>query len=98
MTSAFDFTDPQNYIAVLVINSDAGQAFLELKTEIASLLALPDLPYIEDPMLWGVEPIQGEFTRTCRVCGCTDTNCTHCILKNGKACHWVSNDLCSGCI
>lgn len=30
----------------------------------------------------------------CRNCGCTD-NC--CCYTNGKACHWVEDDLCSAC-
>jgi len=32
--------------------------------------------------------------RTCRVCGCTDSN--PCIV-NGVACAWSENDLCDFC-
>lgn len=35
--------------------------------------------------------------RTCRVCECTDDDCSGCILRTGKPCHWVSADLCSAC-
>jgi ParB/RepB/Spo0J family partition protein len=36
-------------------------------------------------------------TRTCRVCGCTDDDCSQCIEKTGERCHWVEEDLCSAC-
>ena len=35
--------------------------------------------------------------RHCRVCLCTDDNCSVCIQRTGKPCHWVSADLCSAC-
>lgn len=34
---------------------------------------------------------------TCRVCGCTDVDCSGCIAKTGEPCHWVEPDLCSAC-
>src|SRR4051812_11121566 len=33
----------------------------------------------------------------CRVCGCTDDDCTDCIRKTGAPCWWVEEDLCSAC-
>lgn len=33
----------------------------------------------------------------CRICGCTDDDCTGCIAKTGQPCHWVEPDLCSAC-
>lgn len=33
----------------------------------------------------------------CRVCGCTDDDCTGCIAKTGQPCYWVEEDLCSAC-
>ena len=36
--------------------------------------------------------------RTCRVCGCTDDDCSGCIERTGLACHWVAADLCSACL
>jgi len=35
--------------------------------------------------------------RSCRVCGCTDDDCSQCIQATGEACHWVGEDLCSRC-
>ena len=35
--------------------------------------------------------------RVCRVCGCTDLDCSQCIEAQGYPCHWVENDLCSRC-
>lgn len=35
--------------------------------------------------------------RTCRVCGCTDWDCSVCIEKTGKRCFWVGGNLCSAC-
>lgn len=32
--------------------------------------------------------------RACRVCGCTEFDA--CVI-NGRACHWVEEDLCSAC-
>ena len=35
--------------------------------------------------------------RTCRVCGCTDDDCSQCIKAQGHPCNWVESDLCSRC-
>lgn len=35
--------------------------------------------------------------RECRICGCTDDDCTQCVEKTGKPCYWVQEDLCSAC-
>jgi hypothetical protein len=35
--------------------------------------------------------------RTCRTCGCTDSDCRQCIERTGKPCHWIAPDLCSAC-
>ena len=35
--------------------------------------------------------------RRCRVCGCTDDNCSDCVAKTGQPCSWVDCDLCSAC-
>ena len=34
---------------------------------------------------------------SCRVCGCTDDNCTDCYQSTGVPCHWMEPDLCSAC-
>ncbi len=33
----------------------------------------------------------------CRVCGCTQEDCSQCIEASGQPCHWVDEDLCSRC-
>jgi hypothetical protein len=38
-----------------------------------------------------------ELIQTCRVCGCTDEDCSQCIAATGVPCHWVEDDLCSRC-
>jgi hypothetical protein len=44
---------------------------------------------------------QGEHTpacpRACRICGCTDDDCSGCIAATGVPCSWVEADLCSAC-
>lgn len=35
--------------------------------------------------------------RTCRVCGCTDDDCSQCVERTGMPCSWVEDDLCSAC-
>ncbi len=40
---------------------------------------------------------RAKHPRTCRVCGCTDDNCSECVKRTGKPCHWVEADLCSAC-
>lgn len=33
----------------------------------------------------------------CRVCGCIDEDCQHCIDRTGEPCSWIEPDLCSAC-
>ncbi|MGJ1349006.1 hypothetical protein [Sphingobacterium siyangense] len=35
----------------------------------------------------------------CMICGCTDQDCTICIINTGGPCYWVNNDqtFCSAC-
>lgn len=35
--------------------------------------------------------------RQCRVCGCTEDDCSRCVAAQGHACHWVADNLCSRC-
>jgi hypothetical protein len=37
-------------------------------------------------------------TVRCRVCGCTDWDCSQCIKTTGAPCSWVEPDLCSACV
>lgn len=36
--------------------------------------------------------------RACRVCGCTENDCSQCIALTGAPCWWVGPDLCSACL
>jgi hypothetical protein len=33
----------------------------------------------------------------CYVCRCTERDCSICMQRTGKPCHWVAVDLCSAC-
>lgn len=35
--------------------------------------------------------------QVCRMCGCTDDDCSGCIQRTGQPCYWVEDDLCSAC-
>ena len=39
-----------------------------------------------------------EQVRKCRVCGCTDDDCSGCIEKTGVPCGWAEADLCTACV
>jgi hypothetical protein len=39
----------------------------------------------------------GDEPQQCRVCGCTDDDCSMCIERTGAPCSWVADDLCSAC-
>jgi hypothetical protein len=39
-----------------------------------------------------------EAIRTCRVCGCTDDDCTRCVERTGSPYWWVAADWCSACV
>ena len=44
-----------------------------------------------------VESLDRAGPSTCRVCGCTDDDCSQCIEAAGAPCYWVEKDLCSRC-
>lgn len=35
--------------------------------------------------------------KVCRVCGCTDDDCSECVEVTGEPCYWTEDDLCSRC-
>jgi hypothetical protein len=37
-------------------------------------------------------------TPACRVCGCTNDDCSKCIARTGQPCSWAEPDLCSACV
>lgn len=34
----------------------------------------------------------------CRVCSCTQDDCSGCIERTGAPCYWIEDDLCSACV
>ncbi|NLH40416.1 MAG: ParB N-terminal domain-containing protein [Planctomycetes bacterium] len=42
---------------------------------------------------------QGPTPGVCRVCGCTDADCSGCVERTSEPCHWVDKEhtLCSAC-
>lgn len=50
-------------------------------------------PWDEDP----APALMEDDVRRCRVCGCTDDDCSQCIERTGEPCSWVEWDLCSAC-
>lgn len=41
--------------------------------------------------------MSGQGGRKCKVCGCTDEDCSVCMMITGAPCFWIFNDLCSRC-
>lgn len=41
--------------------------------------------------------LAGPAVRSCRVCSCTDYDCSGCIARTGRPCFWVGPRLCSAC-
>jgi len=35
--------------------------------------------------------------KKCKICECTDDNCTSCVEKTGIPCYWFSDNICSAC-
>jgi len=42
-------------------------------------------------------PAASEYRGRCRVCGCTDDNCSACVAVIGEPCYWREPGLCSAC-
>ena len=47
----------------------------------------------DDDEAWADDEL--EQPRQCRVCQCTDDDCLRCLIRTGRACSWVDDDLCS---
>ena len=43
-------------------------------------------------------PKDQDAPRSCRVCSCTDDDCSGCIERTGEPCSWIETDLCSACV
>ncbi len=70
--------------------------------------ALLDAVHLDDSHVWSIHAekrwarkagIEIELTGDpCRVCGCTDEDCSQCVEKTGAPCAWVEPGLCSACV
>jgi len=45
-----------------------------------------------------IRAITGEAPDSCRVCGCTEDDCSQCVEKTGEPCSWIAPGLCSACV
>jgi hypothetical protein len=52
------------------------------------------------PMLLYIARVSRKRGGVCRMCGCTDTDCSGCIARTGEPCFWVNTErtLCSACL
>ena len=57
-------------------------------------LGFGELVRFERRHVCGIDDEEGQV---CRVCGCTDDDCSGCIERTGHPCSWVEEDLCSAC-
>lgn len=80
----------------------------EAAAEVLNAIDPPRLPHfagevriaVDDAAVAVIEWLDGDddsSERTCRLCGCTDDDCSGCIERTGHPCHWVETDLCSAC-
>jgi ParB/RepB/Spo0J family partition protein len=82
-----------------------GKKVLTGKALIAKVREVMSIPLpVAKPAAAKPAPIAAQITkpkktavRSCRVCGCTEADCSQCIKKTGSPCHWVTSDLCSAC-
>jgi len=83
------------------VNSDDEiEAFKELypdEPQLKPWIALLFVNHDYDEDVIALRNKENYVSRSCRVCGCTDADCSQCIQKTGKPCHWVEEDLCSAC-
>jgi hypothetical protein len=85
-----------------VMSQDVFQARHQALLSIQERLAADEKAATEDPEADPPESGGTNWTprgvRTCRVCGCTDNDCSGCIERTGVPCRWVEPDLCSACV
>lgn len=97
----------------LVMALESLETLAEGNTEVLGWLALrrskadPGPVYYEAGQVWTEQSEREAIVeragagagavQTCRVCGCTDEDCSRCIARTGMACDWVEDDLCSAC-
>lgn len=68
------------------------QEAVEQLVDMAVIVLENNMPHPRH-MWWQLD----QAIRRCRVCGCTDDDCSQCVASQGHPCHWVEEDLCSRC-
>lgn len=83
---------------LVYVDEDDGEYTVLTTTYNAVVVVPPGRPLLEvvlDVMVaLGARRYDG---RACRVCGCTDADCSECIARTGQPCSWIESDLCSAC-
>ena len=71
------------------------------REHIVSVLRLQE--EIEEPVIMNalaamvLDEVRSDQSGVCRMCGCTDLDCSDCVQRTGEPCYWVEPDLCSAC-
>ena len=79
------------------LDADARGLGFNKKTT-ARLVELVELARCDDSKVGKSETFaKRSAARSCRLCGCTDTDCRGCVERTGMTCLWVEEDLCSAC-
>ena len=112
MKRAADPIGPDNDLHLIQLAAGAGLvvaawgtqgSYLDRNTTVMSLLpGLYCLRTTKDghpahPSRLPKDLLPTPWERSCRVCGCTEEDCSECVERTGRPCHWVAWDLCSAC-
>jgi hypothetical protein len=78
-----------------------GAAFCQVLTSAQSqrvnVLRLSTHRTLSEALLEMVRLTKAQPQQACRVCGCTEDDCSGCVERTGERCFWVAPDLCSAC-
>lgn len=90
---------PVGFCFKIIIMAKLNKIFtLEITPEQFLMICSPnDLKEI-DILLQGNFYQQRMNSQICRICRCTDYDCSQCIAESGEPCYWVEDDLCSACV
>lgn len=89
---AVDQADPRHFLGRIhplaplprYVPPDLDYAGISTRMDVVAIAEAPQGESLEQIM-------------SCRICGCTDDNCTECVRKTGESCYWVEPGLCSAC-
>ena len=80
---------------------DARKGLAEAEAELDAYIEAQSrpLPLFDPPAMPDKkQEAKGVLFDGCRVCGCTEADCSGCVARTGSPCHWVEADLCSACV